>query len=99
MRWHYCLLVVGALALMGGNCTEGGVVPCVEDADCVDTCTSDCDRRGEELLSWACAANTACQCGCSSSGTGGADGGEAGGGGSGGAGGGEAGVGGSGGSS
>ena len=85
MRWRYFLLIVGsALALMVGNCSESGVVPCVDDAECVDTCTAECDRRGEELLSWACAANRACQCGCSSSGTGGAGGGGAGGGGSGG---------------
>jgi hypothetical protein len=85
MRWRYFLLIVGsALALMVGNCSESGVVPCVDDAECVDTCTAECDRRGEELLSWACAPNRACQCGCSSSGTGGAGGGGAGGGGSGG---------------
>ena len=85
MRWRYFLLIVGsALALMGGNCSESGVVPCVDDAECVDTCTAECDRRGEELLSWACATNRACQCGCSSSGTGGAGGGGAGGGGAGG---------------
>ena len=85
MRWRYFLLIVGsALALMVGNCSESGVVPCVDDAECVDTCTAECDRRGEELLSSACAANRACQCGCSSSGTGGAGGGGAGGGGSGG---------------
>jgi hypothetical protein len=85
MQWRYFLLIVGsALALMGGNCSESGVVPCVDDAECVDTCTAECDRRGEELLSWVCASNSACQCGCSSSGTGGAGGGGAGGGGSGG---------------
>jgi hypothetical protein len=85
MLWRYFLLIVGsALALMGGSCGESGVVPCVDNAECVDTCTAECDRRGEELLSWACAANRACQCGCSSSGTGGAGGGGAGGGGSGG---------------
>ena len=90
MRWRYCLLVVGSsLALMGGNCSESGVLPCMEDAECVDTCTSECDRRGEELLSSVCGANLACQCTCSSSGAGGA----------GGAGGSDAGVGGSGGSS
>ena len=65
MRWRYYLLIVGsALALMGGNCTESGVVPCVEDADCLDTCTAECDRRGEELLSYVCGANTKCQCNC-----------------------------------
>jgi len=95
MRWGYWLLIVGsALALMGGNCQEGGVVPCTEDADCVGTCNSECERRGEQSLSSVCADNRACQCSCSSSGTGGAGGGGAGAGG-----GGDAGAGGGGGSS
>jgi len=75
MQWRYYLLIVGsALALMGGNCTESGVVPCEEDDECVDICAAECERRGEELLSYVCGANTACQCSCSSSGTGGAGG-------------------------
>ena len=86
MRWRYCVLVVGgALALMGGNCSESGVIACVEDADCADTCASECERRGEELLAAACGDNRACQCTCSTSGMGGA-GGNAGGGGAGGSG-------------
>jgi hypothetical protein len=86
MRWRYCVLVVGsALALMGGNCSESGVIACVEDADCADTCASECERRGEELLAAACGDNLACQCTCSTSGMGGA-GGDAGGGGAGGSG-------------
>ena len=98
MRWRYCVLVVGsALALMGGNCSESGVIACVEDADCADTCASECERRGEELLAAVCGDNRACQCTCSTSGMGGAGGG-AGGGGAGGSGGGS-GAGGTGGSS
>ena len=86
MRRRYFLLIVGsALALMGGNCSESGVIACVEDADCADTCASECERRGEELLAAACGDNRACQCTCSTSGMGGA-GGNAGGGGAGGSG-------------
>jgi hypothetical protein len=87
MRWTFSLLLVGgALWLMGGTCGGGSVVPCMEDADCVETCTSNCERQGEELASAFCAANSACQCGCVTGGTGGAGGG-AGAGGSGGSGG------------
>jgi hypothetical protein len=79
MRWRYYLLIIGsALALMGGNCSESGVLPCTSDADCVETCAAECDRRGEELLLSVCGDNAACQCSCSSSGTGGAGGGDAG---------------------
>ena len=76
MRWRYCLLIVGsAFALMGGNCSESGVIACVEDADCADTCASECERRGEELLAAVCGDNRACQCSCTTSGMGGAGGG------------------------
>ncbi|MFA9471387.1 MAG: hypothetical protein ACERNK_12500 [Deltaproteobacteria bacterium] len=76
MRWRYCLLIVGsAFALMGGNCSESGVIACVEDADCADTCASECERRGEELLAAVCGDNRACQCTCTTSGMGGAGGG------------------------
>ena len=76
MRWRYCILIVGsAFALMGGNCSESGVIPCVEDADCMDTCASECERRGEELLAAVCGDNRACQCSCTTSGMGGAGGG------------------------
>lgn len=99
MRWRYWVLVVGcALALMGGNCSESGVIACVEDADCADTCASECERRGEELLAAVCGDNRACQCTCSTSGMGGA-GGDAGASGAGGTGAGGGGAGGSGGSS
>ena len=76
MRWRYWVLVVGcAFALMGGNCSESGVIACVEDADCADTCASECDRRGEDLLAAMCGDNRACQCTCTTSGMGGAGGG------------------------
>ena len=76
MRWRYCLLIVGsAFALMGGNCSESGVIACVEDADCADTCASECERRGEELLAAVCGDNRACQCSRTTSGMGGAGGG------------------------
>ena len=76
MRWRYCILIVGsAFALMGGNCSESGVIACVEDADCADTCASECERRGEELLAAVCGDNRACQCSCTTSGMGGAGGG------------------------
>ena len=80
-------LVVGlALIVMGCSETSSDKVPCEEDAECVDSCTAVCDRRGEELLSYRCGPNRVCQCSCSSSGTGGT-GGEGGTGGSGGTGG------------
>ena len=79
MRWRYCLLIAGsALALMVSNCSESRAVPCMDDAECVDTCTAECERRGEQLLASMCGTNSACQCVCSSSGTGGAGGGDAG---------------------
>lgn len=75
MRWTFSLLLVGsALWLMGGTCGGGSVVPCAEDEDCVATCTSNCERQGEELASATCAVNLACQCGCMTSGTGGTGG-------------------------
>lgn len=87
MRWTFSLLLVsGALWLMGGTCGGGSAVLCTEDADCVATCTSNCDRQGQELASARCAANSACQCACATGGTGGGSGGS-GAGGSGGAGG------------
>lgn len=75
MRWTFSFLLVGAaLWLMGGTCGSGSVVPCEVDADCVATCTSNCERQGEELASAICALNSACQCGCMTSGTGGTGG-------------------------
>ena len=73
---HYLAGLVFVLALVVVGCSETSsrIVPCEEDAECVENCTALCDRRGEELLSYRCESTGACQCSCSSSGTGGTGG-------------------------
>ncbi len=75
LRYLLGLVFVLVLVVMGCSETSSRKVPCEGDAECVQNCTTVCDRRGEELVSSRCDRIGACACSCSPSGTGGAGGG------------------------
>ena len=67
MRWvPSLLLLVGALVLLGSDCTQELFAPinCEDNADCELVCEELCTSADEEVMSAECDANGFCDCLC-----------------------------------
>lgn len=65
-RVRSLLLLVGALALLGSDCTQDLFAPisCEDNAECEVACEELCSSAGEGVMSAVCDANDFCDCLC-----------------------------------